>query len=72
LLLVLFSLTALDTELLLDIFNTAKKVVKFKLRFFTQTSDILTHVSEVLPCSGLKGHDFLMQRRTLFLRYHTI
>jgi hypothetical protein len=29
-----FSLAALDNELLLDIFNTAKKVVKFKFRLF--------------------------------------
>ena len=50
-----FSLAALDTKLLLDIFHTAKKVVKFKLRFFTQIRDILTHVSEILPCFGLKG-----------------
>jgi RHS repeat-associated protein len=67
-----FSLTALDTKLLLDIFNTAKKVVKFKLRFFTQTRDILTHVSEILPCFGLKGCEFLMQCGKLLLRYHTI
>jgi hypothetical protein len=29
------SLTALDTKLLLEIFNTAKKVVKFKLFLLT-------------------------------------
>ena len=41
---VFVSLAALDTKLLLDIFYPAKKVVKFKLSFLTQTRDILTHV----------------------------
>ena len=62
----LFLLAALDTELLLDIFYTAKKVVKFKLRFLTQTRDILTHVSEILPCFGLESREMIL------LRYHTI
>ena len=67
-----FSLAALDTKLLLDIFYTAKKVVKFKLSFLTQTRDVLTHVSKILPCFGLKSLEFLMECRKLLLRYHTI
>ena len=46
-------------------FDTAKQVVKFKLRFLTQTRDILTHISEILPCFSLKSREFL-------LRYHTV
>ena len=61
----LFSLAALDTKLLLDIFYTAKKVVKFELSFLPQTRDILTHISEILPCFGCKGREFLTECREL-------
>jgi hypothetical protein len=73
-----FSLAALDPELLFDVFYAAKKVVKFKLRFPPQTRDILTHVSEILPCFGLKGREFILRYHTIksgiefLLRYHTI
>jgi hypothetical protein len=60
-----FSLAALDTKLLLHIFYTAKKVVKFELSFLTQTRDILTHISEILPCFSLESREFL-------LRYHSV
>jgi hypothetical protein len=67
-----FSLTALDTKFLLDIFYATEKVLKFKLGFSPETRDILTQVSKILPCFGLKGYDFLVECRELFLRYHTI
>ena len=74
----LFLLAALDTELLLEIFDTAKKVVKFNLRFLSQTRDILTHVSEILPCFSLESREFLLRYHTIkngiefFLRYHSL